>query len=77
MSIWHIVEGAAGKMCVVPDGPLLNGRKALKSFACNGLLDAVKILKENERDVVQIVRCRCRNRRKENDYDQRRSNSDS
>lgn len=50
MSIWHIVEGAAGKMCVVPDGPLLNGRKALKSFACNGLLDAVKILKENERE---------------------------
>ena len=56
MSKWIITDGAAGRLCIIPAGPLLGNRLAYgrvihKEVECRGLLEAMKILHEFEREI--------------------------
>lgn len=53
MGKWFITDGAAGRLCVIPDGPLLGNRLAYggviyRTVECGGLLDALRVLHEFE-----------------------------
>lgn len=56
MRKWAIVEGETGRMCVVPERMIPEhctyGRALCKRFECNGLLDAIKRLKQYEKNGV-------------------------
>ncbi len=53
MSKWAIIDGSAGRLCILPIGPILDARLLYgyvihKEVECCGLLEAMKILHEYE-----------------------------
>lgn len=56
MKKWAIVEGATGKLCIVPENMaaehLTYGRKLCRYIACNGLLDAIDALRDYEKYMI-------------------------
>lgn len=54
MSKWVITDGAAGRLCILPVGPIVDARLPYgyviyKKVECHGLLEAMRILHEFER----------------------------
>lgn len=57
MSKWAITDGAAGRPCILPVGPIVDARLPYgyvihEIVECNGLLEAMEILHEYEMKVV-------------------------
>ncbi len=53
MSKWVIMDGATGKLCILPIGPIVDERLTYgyvvhKEVECKGLLEAMEILHEYE-----------------------------
>lgn len=47
MGEWFITTGRNGMLCVVPK-TLLDGRKSIKTFPCDGIIEAIKELHNYE-----------------------------
>ncbi len=59
MSKWAITDGAAGRLCILPIGPIVDARLPYgyvihKEVECRGLLEAMNILHEYENGVEAV-----------------------
>lgn len=55
MSKWVITDGATGRLCILPAGPIVDTRSQYgcvihNEVECNGILEAMRILREYEYD---------------------------